>query len=106
MASVIRGSDGFDTATLGLTAGSLTTNGYAYLPNGLIMQWLSFDTLATGNATYNFPISFPTACLTVVQGNKGDLQASFYGISSFTTTDVTINTSSTTQDGYILAIGY
>jgi hypothetical protein len=43
---------------------SKTTNGYTYLPNGLILQW----GLSTGSSTRtgSFPITFPNACLNFI----------------------------------------
>jgi hypothetical protein len=50
-----------------LFAQSISTNGYITLPGGLIIQWgttssIGFDT----DTTINFPLSFPTACFSVV----------------------------------------
>lgn len=44
-------------------AKSLATNGYAKLPNGLILQW--GQVAVTGQTTVNFPIEFPNACFGV-----------------------------------------
>lgn len=46
---------------------SLTANGYQKLPSGLIMQWGKI----TDDATYTFPIQFPTACLALTFGATG-----------------------------------
>jgi hypothetical protein len=48
-----------------LSAGSLTAQGWSYLPSGIILQW------GTGNATSNttpvtFPIAFSTVCFAVI----------------------------------------
>lgn len=41
---------------------SLGTNGYTYLPNGLIIQW----GYASGTGgTYTFPFAFPNACFSI-----------------------------------------
>jgi len=47
--------------TLGLGSPSIGTNGYTYLPNGLIMQWGRFTCNSTpgGPVSVTFPISFP-----------------------------------------------
>ncbi len=42
---------------------SLAVSGYQRLPGGLIIQW---GTTATTNQTVTFPITFPTACRSVV----------------------------------------
>jgi hypothetical protein len=48
-------------------ANSKTTNGYTYLPNGLIIQWFgqTSNTYNSHNSqiTFNFPIAFPNAVL-------------------------------------------
>ena len=40
-------------------------NGWCKLPNGLILQWGKI----VYRGTHNFPIEFPTKCLTLVVGN-------------------------------------
>lgn len=42
---------------------SLAGNGYQKLPGGLIMQWGSFNSTATGDFSVTLPIAFPGACL-------------------------------------------
>ena len=37
--------------------------GYHRFPSGLIMQWASIGSDASGVCTFNFPIAFPTAAL-------------------------------------------
>lgn len=51
----------FSSNTLGLGSSSLATNGYSYLPNGLIMQWGRFTCNSTpgGPVSVTFPITFP-----------------------------------------------
>jgi hypothetical protein len=44
-----------------LYTNSKTTNGYAYLPNGMLFQWGTATTAST-SLTVTYPISFPTAC--------------------------------------------
>ena len=46
---------------------SKSTNGYTYLPNGLIFQW----GYLTANGTITFPIAFPNAAINVTFGNFG-----------------------------------
>lgn len=54
---------------LNLQSSSLTTNGYTYLPNGVIMQWgqVAFNTSEATNvgASVVFPKAFPNAALSV-----------------------------------------
>lgn len=110
MSSVIRGSDGFDTANLGTTAGSLTTNGYAYLPNGLIIQWgITASIGVGGSATVTFPIAFPSACKSVTTARVEASSANSYGISvsSASTTSVVIYSNGARAGAqYWTAIGY
>ena len=62
MASVIRGSDNFDTTFM--TVGSLSANGYTKLPNGVIIQWATQTQTASNNhITWTFPIAFTSACV-------------------------------------------
>ncbi len=44
-------------------AQSLASNGYAVLPGGVVVQWLTTGAAGSGvNGTVAFPISFPAAC--------------------------------------------
>lgn len=62
---------------LGQFVNSLTTNGYAKLPNGLILQWGSGTVGALGAGTTLvasvFPITFPNACLLAATVNQNQL---------------------------------
>jgi hypothetical protein len=53
----------FSTNNVLLGASSLTANGYAWLPNKLLIQWgkVSANNSTQGNASFSVP--FPTACL-------------------------------------------
>ena len=92
MASVIRGSDNFDTTFM--TAGSLATSGYTKLPNGMIIQWGGYvGTGIAASAAQTFPIAFPNALFKVVtggvnaaNGGHGDYQTSWTanGLTGFT----------------------
>lgn len=109
MASVIRGSDNFDTTFM--TVGSLATNGYTKLPNGVIIQW-GYTTLGSGTIT--FPIAFTTACLnasfTIHKTTNEGSRAHSKNVSSFTTSGLTFTYtdygSTTLQGAYWIAIGY
>lgn len=80
-----------------------TTNGYMKFPNwlgGFIIQW---QKVTNGTATVNFPIAFPTACLTI----QGTVNANAYygiGIISFSKTGFTYTAGG--GDAFVLAIGY
>lgn len=77
---------------------SLTTNGYQKLPNGLIIQWASFNTGAIGNeyaGSATFPIAFPTDALQVVMGSAAGL------VTNATTGGLAIKTTTKTGFTYI-----
>lgn len=72
-------------------ASSQTTNGYTYLPNGMIMQWGNVATPGAGTSVVTFPIAFPTACLNVVNSARGAGFGSNYStVVSFNTTQATV----------------
>jgi hypothetical protein len=57
---------------LGQFAHSLASSGYQKLPGGLIIQWgLSAELLADHTLAITFPISFPTACVSVLVTGNG-----------------------------------
>lgn len=49
------------------TTGSLATNGWTRLPNGMIMQWGATPALVSNETAANitFPIAFPTSCASI-----------------------------------------
>ena len=55
-------------ATTAFAYGTLSnsTNGYLKLPNGMICQWGQVNGVASSSATLTYPISFPTACYSLV----------------------------------------
>lgn len=57
-------------------ASSINTNGYTYLPNGLILQWGTSTGVAIANSyqIITTPIVFPTACLSAC-GSSGYLNS-------------------------------
>lgn len=79
-------------ATLAGLGNSKTANGYVKLPGGVIIQWgeeASFHDIGTDyDATLTFPIAFPTACLQVLAGLRGD------GVSTSKASDCTISVTS------------
>ena len=92
---------------------SLTTNGYQKLPSGLIMQWCVGPTSSSeSNQTINFPITFPTATLSVQVSTQAVTGADRMGqLVSFTTSSATVFYNSIGGAGgditpYIFAIGY
>lgn len=89
-----------------------TANGWQLLPSGLIIQWgtvIPPDGFTTVSQTVGFPITFPTACLSVVTsfsssiGNIGAFHADYLNVLAKTTSSVTFGLSG--PRSYI-AIGY
>ena len=89
---------------------SKATNGYTYLPNGLILQWGQYDrTLGTGGfIAITFPITFPTACLNVVNSIRNtDSTTPAVNYSCVVSTSTTGTTVGWDRKGsFWLAIGY
>lgn len=89
---------------------SLSENGYQRIPGGLILQWVRKPAGVAGG-TINWPLTFPTAVLSVSTGNLKNADDYEWGITikSFTTTSVTYhqhNGESQNWGGFIMAIGY
>jgi len=86
---------------------SKTTNGYTYLPNGLIEQF-GFVNNTTAGATTNFPIIFPNACLGVYGLALANNNNTNRYVVSFNTSGFTWGTSGvgTGNQFYYRAIGY
>jgi hypothetical protein len=92
---------------------SLASNGYQKLPGGLIMQWcVGSASSSETSQTVNFPITFPTAALTVQVTTFAPSQADrTIQVTSFTTSSATVFLNSIGGAGgditpYIFAIGY
>lgn len=60
-------ANGSAITTISQFSKSLTTNGYQYLPGGLIMQWGTTSTISPGygTVTVTFPVAFTTSCFNV-----------------------------------------
>lgn len=94
-----------DPATLaGAMANSKATNGYTYLPNGLIMQW-GYDTGGSASKLVTFPITFPNTCLNVCAVDGGSGRNS-KGVNTFSTASFRLYAAGTTDLTYWFAIGY
>jgi len=70
---------------------SLGTSGYQKLPGGLIIQWGSG--LLTTGSTVNFPVAFPTTCLSVqvTPDSSTSVGVEVAGVRSLTTTTFTFD---------------
>lgn len=71
---------------------SLTSNGYAKLPGGLIIQWgTGSQSGGSGSQAITFPIAFPNACLMGLASNSaGGAPTAFHGTGTITPTAMTI----------------
>ena len=68
----------------GITAASLSANGYVKFANGLILQWGVISTSESGIKEYSYPIAFPTACHVLVMARLwASESASSYGSAVF-----------------------
>jgi len=66
-------------------ANSKTTNGYTYLPNGILMQWGFTGVIAGGDNVQQpvtFPIPFPNACFNITSTLSGNLYGNTDGFST------------------------
>lgn len=86
---------------------SAATNGYTYLPNGMILQWGTDTTAGAGSTVITFPIAFPNACLNAT----ACIRSTAAGTSNFSLVYPTLSTTQITvgRDGngsYWQAIGH
>lgn len=95
--SAANGTSGKEVVNMSQFSSQLTTIGYSYLPNGLLMQWgLYTGTITEGIYTVTFPTPFPTACL-IITCNLNNSTADI-------TSDMILqNVSVTTSDATMLA---
>lgn len=84
-------------ASSGSFTQSFSQNGWTKLPNGLIIQW----GYSAAKTNILFPISFPNACLAVVEGYA---TASYAAITAISKTGFTFSNGALNL--YYLAIGY
>ena len=102
--------DGSGNVSIELSMGSgfttsKTTNGYTYLPNGILLQW------GYTNGDVTFPITFPNACLNAsLTSNNTSTNGYDYKIaaSNLTTTGFSITRDSDDVGTYVywFAIGF
>ncbi len=86
-----------------LGTASATTNGYSYLPNGLIFQWGQLATLNTTAQFITFPIAFPTSMFSV----SGTANGAAFEVTTSNTTGITaISSLANNRLGYWMAIGH
>jgi len=80
---------------------SKTTDGYTYLPNGLIMQW----GFRSGLGAFTFPITFPNAVLSIGVTRRSNDGGESLGVSSLSTSGATFQSTEGMAGNYIV-IGY
>lgn len=97
-------ANGYKWKDIYLTGLSTNKIGYNRLPNGMIMQWMYADWNQDGSTTRNFPIAFPTACLSVT-ATCCDPNERSVSVSSVTRTSLKLKPQ-TYVYCYVLAIGY
>ena len=83
---------------------TLDTNGYVKFRNGFIIQW----GIVVINSTVTFPITFPTACLSVVLGKIGTSNAipRIESVNANGASFVYSNSHTANEDAYWQAIGH
>lgn len=82
---------------------SLSASGYQKLPSGLIIQWGTYASGATG--TTIFPIGFPNLAASCVLAPTAGTDSDC--ITALTTTSFTrANAGTVTPNGYYIAVGY
>ena len=79
-----------------------STNGYTYLPNGLIFQW----GYLTANGTITFPIAFPNAAINLTFGNFGGENGTPRGNTLTTTSFYYSSANFANTNSFWVAIGH
>jgi hypothetical protein len=91
------GASSIDTA--------MASNGYSYMPNGLIYQW-GFGVATTGaGATFTFPLAFPTAVFSIQLTPQGRPLANNVFVNAVSTAGFNAITSTASVNVYYTAIG-
>lgn len=89
---------------------SIAASGYQKLPGGLIIQWGSSSVSATSTKTVTFPITFPSACFSILTGaNTGsESYASTVKIKTITTANFVIDNSNLAASAtvYWFSVGF
>lgn len=110
--SAADGASGKQVVNISQFATSLSTNGYAKLPGGLILQWgTSGNVPALGTLNVTLPLTFPNACLNVSattlcnsSGNWGPMAAQVVSTSQIVL--CRYNNGSNNVPAYWIALGY
>jgi hypothetical protein len=103
-------SDGTNWIVInGNGAASFAASGYQKLPSGLIMQWSKVTTAAANTpVTWTYPLSFPTAVVSVVATLINTSGATYTSsvVLTPTASAAQIQSTYTSAATYVLAIGY
>jgi len=94
---------------LAVVSDSLTSDGYVELSNGLIVQWgtIAGDGAAGSFVSATFPMTFPTACFTVLAGQIGTRADQYVpSVKNITTSGCEISHNTSGYDQTYIAIGY
>lgn len=87
-------------------ANSFNSNGYANLPNGLLINWGTVSA-TTGGATFTFATAFPNACNAVLVSNAaGASSAVVVAAGTPSKSAVTVYSETGTVTATVLAIGH
>jgi len=89
---------------------SIGTNGYVWLPGGVLLQW-GYKTISASSTTVTYPIAFPTACLNVqitdrYDGDTGGVADNASVRAAPGTTSVSVSSNAGLDGFYWVAIGY
>lgn len=87
-----------------------SASGWVKLPNGLILQWGSLTTSASGTVTQTFPLTFPSqcysaACMCLTGGSGAFASTEGIGVSGIVVAGWTNNTTRVALTTYYIAIG-
>lgn len=89
-------------------ASSQATNGYTYLPNGLIFQWMTVSCTSDTDEAFNFPIAFPNNAFAGFTNSAASAATNDYRITGLTTSQITLDRAdsiSGSNNVYVFAIG-
>lgn len=87
---------------------SKTTNGYTYLPNGIIFQWMTVSCTLDTDEAFSFPITFPNNVFPGFTNSASLAATNDYKITGLTTSQITLDRADTingSNNVYVFAIG-
>lgn len=87
---------------------SKSTNGYTYLPNGLIFQWMTVTSTSDGNEAFSLPITFPNSALAGFTNSATSALQNDFKISGLSVSTITLDRGDSISGSgsvYVFAIG-